>query len=75
MHRVTTNTSKARYSAPFFLNPAYNTNYAPLPTTVDGGHEARYRPINWGEFRSLRTAGDYADYGEEIQISHYAVQS
>jgi len=75
LHRVTANDAKARYSAPFFLNPAYNANYAPLPTTVDAAHPTRYRPINWGEFRNLRTAGDYADYGEEVQISHYAVQS
>jgi isopenicillin N synthase-like dioxygenase len=73
VHRVTSNSEKARYSAPFFLNPAYNADYAPLPTTVNEAHPARYRPINWGEFRRLRTAGDYADYGEEVQISHYAV--
>lgn len=73
LHRVSANSQKARYSAPFFLNPAYNANYAPLPTTVDAAHPARYRPINWGEFRNLRAAGDYADQGEEVQISHYAV--
>ena len=41
--------------------------YAPL----SGG--ARYRPINWGEFRAQRSAGDYADLGSEIQISDYLV--
>jgi isopenicillin N synthase-like dioxygenase len=74
LHRVTTNATRDRYSAPFFLNPAYNADYAPLPTTVDDAHPARYRSINWGEFRRLRTAGDYADLGDEIQISHYEVQ-
>lgn len=33
---------------------------------------ARYRTVNWGEFRLKRFAGDYADQGtEEVQISHY----
>jgi isopenicillin N synthase-like dioxygenase len=73
LHRVTASASRDRYSAPFFLNPAYQACYAPLPTTVDAAHPARYRPINWGEFRGLRSAGDYADCGEEIQIKHYAV--
>ena len=71
LHRVTTNMERDRYSVPFFLNPAYAACYAPLPSTVDDTHPARYRPINWGEFRRLRAAGDYADQGEEIQISHY----
>ena len=66
-----TSAEKARYSAPFFYNPSYETDYAPLPSTVDAAHPQRYRAINWGEFRALRAAGDYADYGEEVQISHY----
>jgi isopenicillin N synthase-like dioxygenase len=75
LHRVITNDRKDRLSAPFFFNPAYAADYAPLPTTVDAGHPPRYRAINWGEFRSLRAAGDYADYGEEVQIGHYRLQS
>ncbi len=71
LHRVLSNSHSERFSAPFFFNPRYGTNYAPLPSTVDAEHPARYRPINWGEFRRLRVAGDYADVGEEIQISHY----
>jgi hypothetical protein len=31
----------------------------------------RYRPINWGEFRAGRAAGDYADMGREIRISDF----
>jgi hypothetical protein len=42
-----------------------------LPTTVGADVPARYRAINWGEFRALRAAGDYADQGEEVQIDHY----
>ncbi len=70
LHRVLASTSEPRYSIPYFLNPAYDYNYSPLPATleVDPPH---YRPINWGEFRAGRSAGDYADQGHEIQISDF----
>ena len=71
LHRVVTNPQRDRYSVPFFLNPSFETTYEPLPTTVTDDHPARYRPITWREFRTLRAAGDYADIGEEIQIAHY----
>jgi 2OG-Fe(II) oxygenase superfamily len=73
LHRVLANASMPRYSAPFFYNPSYATVYAPLPSVCDGAHPPRYRPICWGEFRAARAAGDYADYGEEVQISHYGL--
>jgi len=72
LHRVITNATRERFSIPFFLNPAHDAHYAPLPTTIDDAHPARYVPINWGNFRALRAAGDYADLGEEVQISHFA---
>lgn len=71
LHRVTANTDAERFSIPFFFSPAYSADYAPLPVTIDEDTPPRYRAINWGEFYGLRTAGDYADYGEEVQISHY----
>ena len=71
LHRVLANSEAARYSIPFFFSPAYEADYAPLPTTIDTVHRARYRAINWGEFYRRRTAGDYADLGEEVQITHY----
>jgi len=73
LHRVITNADKDRYSVPYFFNPAYETNYEPLPTTVDSDNPALYRSINWHEFRSLRAAGDYADYGDEVQITDYRI--
>jgi isopenicillin N synthase-like dioxygenase len=72
LHRVLANAEHERYSAPYFFNPAPAAFYAPLPNALRAGETPHYRPINWGEFRASRTAGDYADYGEEIQISHYA---
>jgi len=44
-------------------------DYAPLTATLD--QPAHYRPINWGEFRRLRAAGDYQDLGKEIQIDQF----
>ena len=74
LHRVLANEQRERYSAPLFFNPSYDTHYAPLPSTVDVVHPARYRPIPWAEFRAQRAAGDYADYGAEVQIANYRVQ-
>lgn len=73
LHRVVANANAERFSVPFFFCPAYSAAYAPLPTTVDGKTPPRYRRIKWGEFYAGRAAGDYADHGEEIQISHYRI--
>jgi isopenicillin N synthase-like dioxygenase len=72
-HRAVVNAAVDRFSAPFFFNPTYATNYAPLPSTIDARNPARYRPINWREFRAQRTAGDYADAGKYMEISHYGI--
>lgn len=71
-HRVLPRTGVERSSLPYFFNPSYSTNYAPLPGSIDDGDVAHYRPINWGDFRQARADGDYADFGTEIQISHFA---
>jgi isopenicillin N synthase-like dioxygenase len=71
LHRVLANSERARYSAAVFFNPSYETDYAPLASTCSHVSSPRYRPINWGEFRAGRAAGDYADYGQEIQISDF----
>jgi isopenicillin N synthase-like dioxygenase len=71
LHRVLASATAERFSAPFFYNPSYELDYAPLPGVVSDASPARYEPINWGAFRAGRAAGDYADHGEEIQISHF----
>ena len=73
VHRVIGSAEHTRFSAPFFWNPAYDTQCAPLPELLRGGESARYRPVAWGEFRDRRSAGDYADYGAEIQISDFRI--
>ncbi len=84
LHRVQANSSFERYSAPFFYNPSYDTDVKPLLLKVEGDFElssasyekeAKYNVLNWGEFRAKRFAGDYADVGEEVQISHYLIHN
>ena len=67
LHRVRANKNKERYSAPYFYNPGYHADISPQVPV----NEQLYSPINWGEFRSRRAEGDYASYGEEVQISNY----
>eukprot|EP00670_Eutreptiella_braarudii_P028647 CAMPEP_0174379148 /NCGR_PEP_ID=MMETSP0811_2-20130205/122517_1 /TAXON_ID=73025 ORGANISM="Eutreptiella gymnastica-like, Strain CCMP1594" /NCGR_SAMPLE_ID=MMETSP0811_2 /ASSEMBLY_ACC=CAM_ASM_000667 /LENGTH=373 /DNA_ID=CAMNT_0015531591 /DNA_START=119 /DNA_END=1240 /DNA_ORIENTATION=- len=67
LHRVLSNTSKDRISMPFFYNPNYDADAVPIPSSV----APKYRPVNWGEFRSKRFEGDYSDKGTEVQITHY----
>ena len=71
VHRVRPMTGKSRYSIPFFFNPAYATNVAPLPT--GDARRPKYHTVNWGEFRHARADGDFADYGHEIQIADFRV--
>jgi isopenicillin N synthase-like dioxygenase len=73
LHRVLANTDAERFSVPFFFCPDYSANYAPLRSATLRHEPVHYREINWGEFYARRTAGDYADIGEEVQISHYGI--
>lgn len=72
LHRVLPRTTRERYSIPFFFNPSYDTDYAPLETVIDEG--AKYTTLNWGAFRQARTDGDYADVGKEIQIADFRIR-
>ena len=74
LHRVIANSTLPRYSAPFFFNPSYATSYAPLKSACQT-QAPRYRPINWGEFRRQRADGDFADYGEEVQLSQFRIET
>ena len=69
-HRVLASDDKGRYSAPYFYNPSYETICEPL---VAESKDRKYRPVSWRDFRSGRAAGDYADKGEEIQISWFKI--
>ncbi|MGI9606923.1 MAG: isopenicillin N synthase family dioxygenase [Acidimicrobiales bacterium] len=71
LHRVLPRSNRARSSLPYFFNPSYATNYAPLPGSISEGDVPHYSAINWGDFRQARADGDFADYGAEIQIAHF----
>ena len=73
LHRVVASSNRDRYSAPFFYNPVYSANYAPLAEILGQKVEPHYSPINWGHFRHERQHGDYGDYGDEIQISDFSL--
>jgi isopenicillin N synthase-like dioxygenase len=64
-HRVLAMDERERISIPYFYNPAYSADIRPLV------EPARYRPLNWGEFRRRRADGDFADYGTEVQIGEW----
>ena len=71
LHRVIVHRDRARCSAPFFFNPSYDTVCAPLPGLLEAGESPRFRPVSWAHFRDQRSAGDFADYGAEIQIDDF----
>lgn len=81
LHRVLSNETKERFSAPFFYNPSYDTVVRPLVTTKttsagdnDDSYdvdEAVYRPVSWGYYRAVRFAGDLTDLGVEIQTEDF----
>ncbi|MFK7974993.1 MAG: 2OG-Fe(II) oxygenase family protein [Halioglobus sp.] len=70
LHRVLESKTKERFSIAYFLNPGAKSVIAPL---LESGaqEQARYNAFRWAQFRDKRALGDYGDYGEEIQISHY----
>ena len=70
-HRVAKSAARARYSAPFFYNPSYDTIVSPLLSASRS--RPRYRPISWGQFRANRFKGDYADVGAETQIEDFLI--
>mmetsp|Transcript_1324 Transcript_1324/g.3247 ORF Transcript_1324/g.3247 Transcript_1324/m.3247 type:complete len:336 (+) Transcript_1324:941-1948(+) len=71
LHRVLANAEADRYSAPFFLNPAYD---AVLQKRTRDMVPAMYSPFTWGEFRRRRFEGDLADTGKaDVQISDYLI--
>ena len=73
-HRVlATPADGHRMSAAFFFNPAWDARIEPLAGVTAEAPPA-YRPFTWGEFRRQRADGDYADLGEEVQISRYRWQ-
>ncbi len=72
VHRVLAQRDHERFSAPFFYNPRYDTVCEPI-LDADPNASPRFRPVSWAHFRDQRSAGDFADYGTEIQVDDYLV--
>lgn len=71
VHRVLSNNNSDRLSIPFFMSPSYSCIIRPLKGTYNDEIPLKFRSFQWAEFRKGRYEGDYADKGEELQITRY----
>lgn len=74
VHQVLTNKENERFSAAFFLTLSYDAIVEPLKQCISEEQPPIYKPFTWGEFLKGRVAGNYADVGEDLQISHYKIK-
>ncbi|GAV81513.1 LOW QUALITY PROTEIN: 2OG-FeII_Oxy domain-containing protein/DIOX_N domain-containing protein, partial [Cephalotus follicularis] len=71
-HRVVVNSTKERFSIPFFFFPGHNVNVKPLKELVNEQNPAKYEEFNWGKFFATRNRSDYKKRDvENIQIEHF----
>ncbi|XP_028776030.1 flavanone 3-dioxygenase 2-like [Neltuma alba] len=73
-HRVMVNSTKERFSIPYFLNPSRHTVVKPLEELTDEQNPAKYRPYKWGKFQLRRKLSNFMKLDtENIQIQHFKV--
>ena len=76
VHRVRhMQSGRARYSTPYFYQPASSTVVEPLRLS-DGSaaHSPHYRPFSWRDYIQGRIDDNYSDLGQDdIQITRYRV--
>jgi isopenicillin N synthase-like dioxygenase len=71
---VVVNSTKERFSIPFFFFPSHNTVVKPLEELVNEQSPAKYREYNWGKFFVTRNRSDFKKRDvENIQIYHFRV--
>jgi hypothetical protein len=70
VHKPTTGKAKGWCTACWPRSRQTRACRRAFSAVISDTRPARYREINWGEFRARRADGDYADQGEEIQIEH-----
>ncbi len=73
IHRVLARSDRERYSAPFFFNPRYDALCEPIAPLDQPTAPPRFKPVSWAHFRGERAAGDFADYGAEIQVEDFRI--
>ncbi|KAI3716076.1 hypothetical protein L6452_23141 [Arctium lappa] len=71
-HRVRVNSTRERFSIPFFVNPAHYTIVEPLAELIDEQNPAKYKAYNWGKFFVTRKLSNFKKLDvENIQIYHF----
>ncbi|XP_075478205.1 protein LATERAL BRANCHING OXIDOREDUCTASE 1-like [Primulina tabacum] len=71
-HRAMVNSEKARFSIPFFFNPAHYTWVEPLQELIHDQNQPKYKGYNWGKFLITRNLGNFKKLAvENIQIARF----
>ncbi|QCD89404.1 protein DMR6-LIKE OXYGENASE 2-like [Vigna unguiculata] len=73
-HRVVVNTTKERFSVPFFFFPSHHVNVKPVEELVSEETPAKFREYNYGKFFANRNRSDFKKRDvENIQIDHFRI--
>ncbi|KAL3696158.1 hypothetical protein R1sor_010234 [Riccia sorocarpa] len=72
-HQVVVNENRARFSFPMFFNPSTSTIIEPVKELLSESNPSRYYPMDYGFFMRKRNDGNFKQYGEDIQVEHFAV--
>ncbi|XP_076926074.1 protein LATERAL BRANCHING OXIDOREDUCTASE 1-like [Bidens hawaiensis] len=71
-HRVRVNSTKERFSIPFFMNPAHYTMVEPLAELTNEQNPAKYKAYNRGKFFVARKYSNFKKLDvENLQIYHF----
>jgi len=72
VHRVAPMDRRARYSIPYFYNPALDAVIEPIEELLE--EPPRYRPFSWREFIQARIDDNYTDLGaDDTQACHFRI--
>ncbi|CAN8270275.1 unnamed protein product [Cochlearia groenlandica] len=73
-HRVVVNTTRERYSIPFFLLPSHDVEVKPLEDLLSRENPPIYKGYNWGKFYVSRNRSDFQKLDiQNIQIDDFKV--
>lgn len=72
-HRVSVNAARARFSMPYFFNPAVDAVVEPLGELVGEDDPPRYSAYSWIDFFSTKLSGNYRKLAVEnyLEIEHF----
>ncbi|CAN6196309.1 unnamed protein product [Urochloa humidicola] len=70
-HRVSVNSTKERFSIPYFFNPAKYTVVEPLEELVSEENPCRYNPYKFGDFLRTRLNSNFQHDVENVLISDF----